>query len=74
TTFAIIFGMLPIVFALGQGSEFRAPMGQAVIGGLISSTLLTLFVVPVVYTYLDDFSLRGIFHWIGRVIFRKKGK
>ncbi|MEJ2637780.1 MAG: efflux RND transporter permease subunit, partial [Calditrichia bacterium] len=40
TTFAIIFGMLPIVFALGQGSEFRAPMGQAVIGGLISSTLL----------------------------------
>ncbi len=72
TTFAIIFGMLPIVFALGQGSEFRAPMGQAVIGGLITSTLLTLFVVPVVYTYLDDFSLRGIFHWIKRVIFRVK--
>ena len=41
--------------ALGEGSEQRAPMGRAVIGGLITSTLLTLFVVPVVYTLLDDF-------------------
>ena len=44
--------------ALGEGAEQRAPMGRAVIGGLITSTLLTLFVVPVVYTLLDDFVSR----------------
>jgi HAE1 family hydrophobic/amphiphilic exporter-1 len=44
--------------ALGEGSEQRAPMGQAVIGGTITSTLLTLVVVPVVYTYLDDFCVK----------------
>ena len=54
TTLAMIFGMLPLALALGEGSEFRAPMARAVIGGLISSTLLTLVVVPVVYTYLDS--------------------
>lgn len=56
TTLAMIFGMLPLGLALGEGSEQRAPMGQAVIGGTITSTLLTLVVVPVVYTYLDDFA------------------
>ena len=55
TTFAMIFGMLPLALALGQGAEMRAPMARAVIGGLITSTLLTLVVVPVVYTVLDDF-------------------
>ena len=55
TTLAMIFGMLPTALALGEGGEFRAPMARAVIGGLITSTLLTLVVVPVVYTYLDDF-------------------
>ena len=55
TTLAMIFGMLPLSLALGEGSGQRAPMGQAVIGGTITSTLLTLVVVPVVYTYLDDF-------------------
>ena len=55
TTLAMIFGMIPTALALGEGSEFRAPMAHAVIGGLITSTLLTLVVVPVVYTYLDDF-------------------
>jgi HAE1 family hydrophobic/amphiphilic exporter-1 len=54
TTLAMIFGMVPIALALGEGAEFRAPMARAVIGGLISSTLLTLLVVPVVYTYLDS--------------------
>jgi HAE1 family hydrophobic/amphiphilic exporter-1 len=58
TTVAMIFGMLPLALALGEGSEQRAPMGRAVIGGLITSTLLTLFVVPVVYTLLDDFTNR----------------
>jgi len=54
TTFAMIFGALPLAFGLGPGAEFRAPMARAIIGGLISSTLLTLVVVPVVYSILDD--------------------
>jgi hydrophobic/amphiphilic exporter-1 (mainly G- bacteria), HAE1 family len=54
TTLAMIFGMLPLALALGPGAEMRAPMARAVIGGLITSTLLTLIVVPVVYTLLDD--------------------
>jgi HAE1 family hydrophobic/amphiphilic exporter-1 len=54
TTVAMIFGMLPLAFAIGAGAEQRAPMARAVIGGLITSTILTLFVVPVVYTLLDD--------------------
>jgi hydrophobic/amphiphilic exporter-1 (mainly G- bacteria), HAE1 family len=54
TTVAMIAGMLPLAFALGAGAEQRAPMGRAVIGGLITSTLLTLFVVPCVYSLLDD--------------------
>lgn len=54
TTLAMIFGMIPIATATGAGTEMRAPMGHAVIGGLISSTILTLFVVPVVYSLLTD--------------------
>jgi HAE1 family hydrophobic/amphiphilic exporter-1 len=54
TTVAMIFGMIPLALALGAGAEARAPMARAVIGGLITSTLLTLFVVPVMYTFLDD--------------------
>ena len=55
TTLAMIFGMLPVAMAMGEGGGFRAPMARAVIGGLITSTLLTLVVVPVAYTYFDDF-------------------
>ena len=54
TTLAMIFGMVPLAFALAEGAEQRAPMGQAVIGGVITSSLLTLVVVPVTYCYLDD--------------------
>ena len=61
TTLAMIFGMVPLAFALSEGSEMRAPMGQAVIGGVITSSLLTLVVVPVAYCYLDDLS-----EWIRR--------
>ena len=61
TTLAMIFGMVPLAFALTEGSEQRAPMGQAVIGGVITSSLLTLVVVPVVYGYLDDLA-----QWIRR--------
>jgi HAE1 family hydrophobic/amphiphilic exporter-1 len=65
TTLAMIFGMLPTALALGAGSEFRAPMAVAVIGGLITSTLLTLVVVPVAYSYLDDASGR-LTVWVRR--------
>jgi multidrug efflux pump subunit AcrB len=54
TTAATILGMLPIALGLGAGSELRSPMAVAIAGGLITSTLLSLFVVPVVYTLLDD--------------------
>ena len=54
TTSAMVFGMLPLALGMGSGGEMRAPMARAVIGGLITSTLLTLIVVPVVYTLLDD--------------------
>lgn len=54
TTVAMIFGMLPLALAIGAGAETRAPMARAVIGGLITSTVLTLFVVPIVYSMLDD--------------------
>jgi len=54
TTLAMIFGMIPLAVSKGMGSEMRAPMAQAVIGGLITSTILTLFVVPIMYTILDD--------------------
>jgi HAE1 family hydrophobic/amphiphilic exporter-1 len=58
TTMAMIAGMLPVALALGEGGSFRAPMARAVIGGLITSTLLTLVVVPVAYTYLDGLGAR----------------
>ena len=58
TTFAMVFGMIPLALGIGEGSEQRAPMAHAVIGGIITSTLLTLVVVPVIYTYLDDLA-----HW-----------
>jgi HAE1 family hydrophobic/amphiphilic exporter-1 len=54
TTLAMVFGMVPLAFALSEGSEQRAPMGQAVIGGVLTSSVLTLVVVPVIYRYLDD--------------------
>jgi HAE1 family hydrophobic/amphiphilic exporter-1 len=59
TTMAMIFGMLPMALGLGDGGESQAPMGRAVIGGVITSTLLTLLVVPVAYTYLDAWGRRA---------------
>ena len=61
TTLAMIFGMLPVALAIGKGAEIRAPMGRAVIGGLLTSTILTLLVIPVVYTLFDD-----VGNWIRR--------
>jgi HAE1 family hydrophobic/amphiphilic exporter-1 len=64
TTLAMIFGMLPLAFAIGAGAELRAPMARAVIGGLVTSTLLTLVVVPVVYTYLDGLRPEAVRAWL----------
>ena len=58
TTLAMIFGMLPMAIGLGESGELNAPMGRAVIGGIITSTMLTLVVVPVLYTYLDNLGTR----------------
>jgi HAE1 family hydrophobic/amphiphilic exporter-1 len=67
TTLAMIFGMLPLAFAIGAGAEMRAPMARAVVGGLLTSTLLTLLVVPVMYTFMEDFG-----KWlVGRFGFRR---
>ncbi len=58
TTAAMIGGMLPLALGIGEGGETQAPMGRAIIGGVITSTLLTLVVVPVIYTYLDGWTTR----------------
>lgn len=68
TTLAMVFGMVPLAFALSEGSEQRAPMGQAVIGGVITSSLLTLVVVPVIYCYLDDLAAWAKRRWSGNRI------
>jgi HAE1 family hydrophobic/amphiphilic exporter-1 len=63
TTTAMVMGMVPLALGLGDGAEQRSPMAHAIIGGVLTSTLLTLVVVPVIYTYLDDmkrFTLRMI--------------
>jgi HAE1 family hydrophobic/amphiphilic exporter-1 len=54
TTLAIIAGMIPVALGRGEGAEFRAPLGRAVIGGVITSTLLTLVVIPTFYEILDE--------------------
>lgn len=54
TTFAMVAGMIPVAFGIGEGSETRSPMGIAVIGGLLTSLFLTLLVVPAAYEFLDD--------------------
>lgn len=58
TTLAMILGMIPVAAGLGTSSSFRAGIGYTIIGGLISSTVLTLVVVPVVYSILDDIALK----------------
>ncbi len=63
TTIAMGAGMLPLALGFGADPSFRSPMAIAVIGGLITSTLLSLLVVPVVFTYIDD-----VEHWLGRFV------
>ena len=58
TTFALIAGMLPVAFGSGEGAQFRAPLGIAVIGGVATSTLLTLLVIPTFYEIMDNMRSR----------------
>src|ERR1044071_6679119 len=60
TTLALIAGMIPVALGLGEGADFRAPLGRAVIGGVITSTILTLVVIPTVYEILDEWR-EGLF-------------
>ena len=63
TTFAAIFGAIPLMLSFGEGGEIRRPLGIAIIGGLIVSQLLTLYTTPVVYLYLDRFRLWSNRQW-----------
>ena len=54
TTLALIAGMIPVALGIGEGADFRAPLGRAIIGGTITSTFLTLLVIPTVYEIMDD--------------------
>jgi HAE1 family hydrophobic/amphiphilic exporter-1 len=58
TTLALIAGMIPVALGVGEGADFRAPLGRAVIGGVITSTVLTLIVIPTVYEILDEWRAR----------------
>ena len=59
TTMAALFGTLPIALGFGAGAEARRPLGMAVVGGLLVSQLLTLYITPVTYVYMEKF--RGLF-------------
>jgi len=59
TTFAALMGALPISLGLGAGAELRAPLGIAVVGGLLFSQVITLYITPVIYLYLDKWAGKG---------------
>ena len=69
TTVSLLLGMLPVALALGEGGEARAPMAVCVMGGMIASTMLTLVIVPVVYTIFDAMGNSRFVGFLGRKIF-----
>jgi HAE1 family hydrophobic/amphiphilic exporter-1 len=69
TTVSLLLGMLPVALALGEGGEARAPMAVCVMGGMIASTVLTLIIVPVVYTLFDAMSNSRLVTFMGRKMF-----
>ncbi len=74
TALSTMVGSLPVALGLSEGSEFRQPLSTAVIGGLMTSTLLTLFVIPVVYLILDDLKEKtGLWVRLFRIRFSKRG-
>lgn len=60
TTFAMVLGSLPLALARGAGCEIRIPLGAVIVGGMIVGTVFTIFIVPVVYTYVSDFNLKKV--------------
>jgi HAE1 family hydrophobic/amphiphilic exporter-1 len=68
TALSTIFGATPAALAIGRGAEMRSPMAVAIIGGLLTSTFLTLIVIPVVYTVFDDFAKLRLFRWLGGMV------
>jgi hydrophobic/amphiphilic exporter-1 (mainly G- bacteria), HAE1 family len=74
TTAAMIFGMMPVALAISEGGEVRAPMATCVIGGLITSTALTLVVVPVVYTFMDGLGRSRIVRFAQRIALGKRSQ
>jgi HAE1 family hydrophobic/amphiphilic exporter-1 len=69
TTFALIAGMIPVALGIGEGADFRAPLGRAVIGGVLTSTLLTLLVIPTIYEILDEWR-----EWVMLKVFKRQPK
>jgi hydrophobic/amphiphilic exporter-1 (mainly G- bacteria), HAE1 family len=67
TTFALIAGMVPVAIGAGEGADFRAPLGRAVIGGVITSTILTLIVIPTFYEIMTEWR-----DWLGEKLLGKK--
>jgi hydrophobic/amphiphilic exporter-1 (mainly G- bacteria), HAE1 family len=66
TTLALIAGMIPVSLGLGEGADFRAPLGRAVIGGVITSTVLTLLVIPTVYEIMDEWREKLAVRFFGK--------
>ena len=72
TSAAMVLGMLPTALSNGDGSEFRAPMATAIIGGVVSSTLLSLIVIPVLYLAIEN-AKAALSRWFGSPTPRRHG-
>jgi multidrug efflux pump subunit AcrB len=73
TTFAALFGALPLAFGTGEGSELRHPLGITIVGGLLFSQALTLYTTPIIFLYLDHFG-DWLHRWWDRLYLRGRGE